>query len=148
MNANSQAPQGHVGRAGHVSNYKNIKNKPPYTGIEFNDGKDKEAGMEDIKVATANITVNEVISTEHTEGAANVRPHIKFNDDGDDNMGKDDIKVATTNIPVNEVCYSERAEGARDVRPHPPLLPAYDSGRAFNTTTTTVSSEGEGLRVL
>jgi hypothetical protein len=43
-------------------------------------------------VATANITVNEVISSEHTEGAANVHPHIKFNDDGDDNTGKDDIK--------------------------------------------------------
>ncbi len=93
-------------------------------------------------MATANITVNEGISSEHTEGAANVRPHIKFNDDEDDNTGEDDIKEATTNIAVNEVFYSERAEGARDVRPRPPSLCAYDSSRAFNTTTTTVSSEG------
>jgi hypothetical protein len=39
--------------------------QPPYTGIKFNDGRDNKAGMEDIKVATANITVNEVISSEH-----------------------------------------------------------------------------------
>ncbi len=71
-----------------------------------------------------------------------MRPHIKFNDDGDDDTGKDDIKVVTTSIAVNEVFYSERAESARDVRPRPPSLRAYDSGRAFNTTTTTVSSEG------
>ncbi len=50
--------------------------------------------------------------------------------------------MATTNITVNKVFYSEPAEGARDVHPRPPSLRAYDSGRAFNTTTATVSSEG------
>jgi hypothetical protein len=103
MNANSQAQRGHVRRAGHAPNYKNIKHEPPYAGIEFNDGGDNEAAVEDIKRATTNITVNKVISGEHTEGAAEVSPRIKFNDDEDDNAGKNDIKVATTNIAVNEV---------------------------------------------
>ncbi len=103
MNANSQAQRGHVRCAGHVPNYKNIKHKPPYAGIEFNDCRDNEAAVEDIKRATTNITVNKVISSEHTEGAAEVNPHIKFNDDEDDDASKNDIKVATTNITVNEV---------------------------------------------
>ncbi len=41
--------------------------------IEFNDGGDDDADEEDIKVATTNITVNEVISSEGAEGAAEVR---------------------------------------------------------------------------
>jgi hypothetical protein len=62
MNANSQAQQGCVERAGGVPNYKNIEDGPPFAGIEFNDGGDEVAGEEDIKVATANIAVNEMIS--------------------------------------------------------------------------------------
>ncbi len=58
MNANSQVPRGYVEHAGGIPNYKNIKDGPPFTGIEFNDGKDEEAGEENIKVATANIAVN------------------------------------------------------------------------------------------
>jgi hypothetical protein len=42
--------------------------------IEFNDGGDDNAGEEDMKVATANIAVNEVISGERAEGAAEVHP--------------------------------------------------------------------------
>jgi hypothetical protein len=56
-------------------NNKNVKDGPPFAGIKFNDGGDKEAGMEDIKVTTANIAVNEVISSDHAEGAAEVHPH-------------------------------------------------------------------------
>jgi hypothetical protein len=44
------------------------------SSIEFNDGGGDEAGEEDVKVATANIAVNEVISSEHAEGAAEVHP--------------------------------------------------------------------------
>jgi hypothetical protein len=58
MNANSQVQRGCVEPAGGVPNYKNIKDSPPFTGIEFNDGGDEEAGEENIKVATANIAVN------------------------------------------------------------------------------------------
>jgi hypothetical protein len=42
--------------------------------IEFNDSGDDDASEEDIKVATANIAVNEMISGECAEGAAAVRP--------------------------------------------------------------------------
>jgi hypothetical protein len=80
MNANSKAQRGCVERAGGVLNYKNVKDGPPFTGIEFNDGGDEEAGEENIKVVTANIAVNEVISGEHGEGAAEVHPRIEFND--------------------------------------------------------------------
>ncbi len=63
MNANSQVQRGCVEHAGGVPNYKNAKDGPPFAGIEFNDGRDEEAGEEkNIKVATANIAVNEVIS--------------------------------------------------------------------------------------
>ena len=74
MNANSQTRWGCVGHAGGIPNYKNIKDSPPFAGIEFNDGRDDKAGEEDIKLATASITVNEVISSECAEGAAEVRP--------------------------------------------------------------------------
>ncbi len=52
-------------------------------------------------MATANIAVNEVISGERAEHAAEVHPHIEFNDDGDDDAGEEDIEVATVNITVN-----------------------------------------------
>jgi hypothetical protein len=42
--------------------------------IEFNDSGDDNAGEEDIKVATANIAVNDIIFGECAEGAAGVRP--------------------------------------------------------------------------
>ncbi len=42
--------------------------------IEFNDSGDDNAGEEDIKVVTVNITVNEMISGECAQGAAEVRP--------------------------------------------------------------------------
>ncbi len=42
--------------------------------IEFNDSRDDNAGEEDIKVATANIAVNEMIFGECSEGAAEVHP--------------------------------------------------------------------------
>jgi hypothetical protein len=58
MNAISQVQRGCVECAGGVPNYKNIKDGPPFAGIEFNDGGDEEAGEENIKVATANIAVN------------------------------------------------------------------------------------------
>jgi hypothetical protein len=74
MNANSQAQQGCVGCAGGVPNYKNIKDGPPFASIEFNDGGGDKVGEEDEKVATANIAVNEVISGEGAEGAAEVHP--------------------------------------------------------------------------
>ncbi len=48
MNANSQVQQGCVERAGGISNYKNVKDAPPFAGIEFNDGRDEEAGEENI----------------------------------------------------------------------------------------------------
>ncbi len=99
-------------------------------------------GEEDIKVATANIAVNEVISGEHAEGAADVHPRIEFNGSGDDNVGEEDIKVATATITVNEMISSQCAEGAAEVRPHPPSLPAFDSGRVSNTAATAVSSKG------
>jgi hypothetical protein len=94
-------------------------------------------------VATANIAVNEVISGECVEGAAEVHPHIEFNDSGDDNAGEEDIKVATANIAVNEMIFGECAEGAAEVHPRPPLLPAFGSGRVSNTAATAVSSEEE-----
>jgi hypothetical protein len=143
MNANSQAQQGYVGRPGGVLNYKNIEDGPPFAGIEYNDGRDEEAGEDDIKLATANIAVNEVISGVRTEGAAEVHPCIEFNDGGDDGAGEEDIKVAmTANIAVNEVFSSERAEGAAEVHLCPPLLPAFGSNRMSNTAATAVSSEG------
>jgi hypothetical protein len=74
MNANSQAQQGCIGRAGGIPNYKNIKDGPPLAGIEFNDGGGGKVGEENIKLATANIAVNEVISGECAEGAAEVHP--------------------------------------------------------------------------
>ncbi len=52
-------------------------------------------------MATANIAVNEVISGERAEGAAEVHPRIEFNYSGDDGAGEEDIKVATVNIAVN-----------------------------------------------
>ena len=58
MNANSQVQQGCVEHAGGIPNYKNIKDSPPFAGIEFNDGGDEEAGEENIKMATANVAVN------------------------------------------------------------------------------------------
>jgi hypothetical protein len=103
---------------------------------------DEEAGEEDIKVATANIAVNEVNSGERAEGAAEVHPCIEFNYSEDDNMGEEDIKVATANIAVNEMISSECAEGAAEVCPCPPSLPAFGSGRVSNTVATAVSSEG------
>ena len=42
--------------------------------IEFNDSRNDNAGEEDIKVATVNITVNEMILGECAEHAAEVRP--------------------------------------------------------------------------
>ena len=42
--------------------------------IEFNDSGDEDVGWEDIKVATVNITVNEMILGECAERAAEVRP--------------------------------------------------------------------------
>ncbi len=62
MNANSQARQGHVGHAGGIPSNKSIKDGPPFASIEFNDGGGNKAGEEDIKVVTANIVMNEVIS--------------------------------------------------------------------------------------
>jgi hypothetical protein len=75
MNANSQAQLGWVGSTGGIPNYKNVEDGPPFAGIEFNDGGGDEAGEEDIKVVTANHAVNEMISGERAEGAAEVRPH-------------------------------------------------------------------------
>jgi hypothetical protein len=74
MNANSQAQQGCVGCAGGAPNYKNVEDSPLFAIIEYNDDGSDKADEEDIKVATANISVNEVISGEHAEGAAEVRP--------------------------------------------------------------------------
>jgi hypothetical protein len=74
MNANSQAQRGRVGSTGGVPNYKNVEDGPPFAGVEFNDGGGDKAGEKDIKVATANITVNEMISGERAEGAAEVSP--------------------------------------------------------------------------
>ncbi len=85
INANSQVQRGCVERAGGIPNYKNVKDGPPFAGIEFNDGGYEEAGKEkNIKVATANIAVNEVISGECAERAAEVHPCIEFNDSRDD----------------------------------------------------------------
>jgi hypothetical protein len=117
----------------------------PLAGIEFNDGGDEEAGEENIKVAAANIAVNEVISGERAEGAAEAHPHIEFNDSGDDNAGEEDIKVVPVNITVNEMISGECAEGAAEVRPCPPSLPAFSSGRVSNTAATSVSSEGKRI---
>ncbi len=141
MNANSQAQRGCVERAGGVPNYKN-EDGPPFAGIDFNDGGDEEVGEKDIKVVTANIDVNEVISGERAEDAAEVHPHIEFNNSRDDNAGEEDIKVATANIAVNEMISSEYAEDAAEVRPCPPSLPAFGSSRVSNTAATAVSSEG------
>ncbi len=93
-------------------------------------------------MATANIAVNEVVSSERAEGAAEVHPCIEFNDSRDVNAGEEDIKVATANIAVNEMISGECAEGAAEVHPCPPLLPAVGSGRVSNTAATAVSSEG------
>jgi hypothetical protein len=73
-NANSQTQRGRIGCTKGVPNYKNIEDGPPLAGIEFNDGGDDNVGEEDIKVATTNIAVNEVISGECAEGAAEVHP--------------------------------------------------------------------------
>jgi hypothetical protein len=142
MNTNSQAQQGCVECPGGVPNYKNVKDGPPFAGIEFNDDRDKEAGEENIKVATANIAVNEMISSERAEGAAEVHPCIEFNDSRDDNAGEEDIKAATANIAVNEMISGECAEGAAEVHPRPPSLPAFGSSRVSNTEATAVSSKG------
>jgi hypothetical protein len=128
MNVNSQVQQGCVERAGGVPNYKNVKDGSPFAGIEFNDGGDEEAGEENINVATANIAVNEVISGECAERAAEVHPCIEFNDSGDDDVGEEDINMATVNITVNEMILGECAECATEVRPRPPSLPAFGSG--------------------
>ncbi len=96
-------------------------------------------------MATANIALNEVISGERAERAAEVHPSIEFNDSGDENAGEEDMKVATVNITVNEMISDECAEGAAEVHPGPPLLPAFGSGRVFNTAATAVSSEGERI---
>jgi hypothetical protein len=96
-------------------------------------------------VATTNIAVNEVISSECGERAAEVHPCIECNDSRDDDAGEEDIKVATVNITVNEMIPSECAEGAAEVRPRPPLLPAFGSSRVSNTAATAVSSEGERI---
>jgi hypothetical protein len=72
-------------------------------------------------VATANIAVNEVISGEHAEGAAEMHPHVEFNDSGDGNVGEEDIKVVTANIAVNEMISGECSEGAAEVHPRPPV---------------------------
>ncbi len=96
-------------------------------------------------MATANIAVNEVISGERGERAAEIHPCIYFNDSGDDNAGEEDIKVATVNITVNEMISGECAEGAAEVHPCPPSLPAFGSGRVSNTAATAVSSEGERI---
>jgi hypothetical protein len=122
MNANSQAQRGCVECAGGVSNYKNVKDGSPFAGIDFNDGRDEEAGEENIKLTTANIAVNEVISDEHAEGAAEVHPCIEFNNSGDDDAGEEDIKVATANIAVNKMISGKCAEGAAEVRPCSPSL--------------------------
>jgi hypothetical protein len=74
MNTNNQAQQGHVGHAGGIPNYKNAKEGPPFASIEFNDGGGDKAGEEDEKVAKVNIAVNQVISGEGAEGAAEVHP--------------------------------------------------------------------------
>jgi hypothetical protein len=74
MNANSQAQRGRVRHAGGVPNYKNIKGSPPLASFEFNDGGGDNADEEDEIVETANIAVNEVISGEGAEGAAEVHP--------------------------------------------------------------------------
>ncbi len=58
-------------------------------------------GEEKIEVATTNIAVNEVISGERAEGAAEMHPRIKFNDSKDGNVGEEDIKVVTANIAVS-----------------------------------------------
>jgi hypothetical protein len=102
---------------------------------------DEEAGEEDIKVATANIAVNEVISGERAEGAAEVHPCLEFNDSRDDDAGEEDIKVAPANIAASEMISGEGAEGAAEVHPCPPLLPAFGSSRVSNTAATAVSSE-------
>jgi hypothetical protein len=151
MNANSQAQQGYVGCAGGIPNHKNLKDGPPFTGIEFNDGGDDKAGEIDIKLGTANIAVNEVISGERAKGAAEVPPCIDFNDGRDNDTVEEDIKVATGNIAVNEVISGERAEGASEVHPCQPLLPAFGSNRVYNTAAKAVSSEGkriENMRML
>ncbi len=56
-------------------------------------------------MATANIAVNEVISGERAECAAEVHPCVKFNYSGDDDAGEEDIKVATVDITVNEMFF-------------------------------------------
>ncbi len=96
-------------------------------------------------MVTTNIAVNEVISGERGEHAAEVHPHIEFNDSKDDNMGEENIKVATVNITVNEMISGECAEGAAEVRPCPLSLPAFGSGRVSNTAAAAVSSEGERI---
>jgi hypothetical protein len=125
-----------------IPNYKNVQDGSPFADIEFNDGGDDKAGEEDIKVVTANIAVNEVISGERAEGAAEGHPCIEFNDSRDDNAGEEDIKVARANIAVNKMISGECAEVAAEVCPHPPLLPAFGSGRVSNTAATAVSSQG------
>ncbi len=93
-------------------------------------------------MVTANIAVNEVISGERAEDAAEGHPRIEFNNSGDDNAVEEDIKVATANIAVNEMISGEYADNAAEVCPRPPSLPAFGSGRVSNTAATAVSSEG------
>jgi hypothetical protein len=87
-------------------------------------------------VTTANIAVNEVISGERAERAAEVHPCIEFNNSRDDNAGEEDMKVGTVNITVNEMISGECAEGAAEVHPRPPSLPAFGSSRMSNTAAT------------
>jgi hypothetical protein len=77
MNTDSQAQQVLVGSTGGFPNYKNVKDSPLFTSIKFNDGRGDKAGEEDEEVATVNITVNEVISSEGAEGAAEVCPCLQ-----------------------------------------------------------------------
>ncbi len=86
--------------------------------------------------------MNEVISGERAEGAADVHPCIEFNDSGDEDAGEEDIKLVTANIAVNEMVFGECAEGAAEVSPYPPSLPAFGNCRVSNTAATAVSSEG------
>jgi hypothetical protein len=51
-----------------------VKDGPPFSSIEFNDGRGDEAGEEDEEVVAANIPVNVVIAGEGAEGAAEVHP--------------------------------------------------------------------------
>ncbi len=51
-----------------------VKDGPPFTSNEFNNGGDDKVGDEDKEVVAANIAVNVVIPGEGAEGAAEVCP--------------------------------------------------------------------------